>query len=130
LEDTTTPPITFFWSDVAREGRIVAPNHDADGDLVGVKVDKEKEQKEFRIALIGDSPVEGIGNKHHDTALSGETARAFAQKVVVGMKQKPHQHSTNKGDCYDSVRYWSYGKSGLTARGELRRRWCIISIVL
>lgn len=54
--------------------------------------------------LVGDSPVEGIGNDHHHHALGGQTARAFAKLVC-------------RDGGYDRVRYWSYGKSGLTARG-------------
>lgn len=115
------PPPPLSGVDFAKEGRMVAPNQeDGDGDdlLVDGNFDKEKKQKEFRIVLIGDSPVEGIGNTHHNIALSGETARAFAQKVVVGMQRRQQQlKTTNKGDCCYCVRYWSYGKSGLTARG-------------
>mmetsp|Transcript_9118 Transcript_9118/g.15496 ORF Transcript_9118/g.15496 Transcript_9118/m.15496 type:complete len:396 (-) Transcript_9118:27-1214(-) len=99
------PPPPLSGVDFVRDGRIVAPNHD--GELVDDNfVNKEKKQKEFRIALIGDSPVEGIGNTHHHLALSGSTAKAFAQTVTTN----------DEGDCYDCVRYWSYGKSGLTAR--------------
>lgn len=85
---------------------MVAPNQD--GDLVddSFVFDETKQLKEFRIVLIGDSPVEGIGNTHHRLALSGSTAKAFAQKVVT----------INNGESFDCVRYWSYGKSGLTAR--------------
>lgn len=60
---------------------------------------EENDAKEFRIVLIGDSPVEGIGNDSHDLALGGQTAKAFSKLL-----KRP-------------VRYWSYGKSGLTARG-------------
>lgn len=74
---------------------------------------------EFRLVLIGDSPVEGVGNATHNIALSGQTAKAFAQKGVVlggGLQQQNKQASSDYYD-YDCVRYWSYGKSGLTARG-------------
>jgi len=99
------PPPPLSGVDFVREGRTVAKNHD--GDLVDENyVWKEKKQKEFRIVLIGDSPVEGIGNTHHHLALSGSTAKAFAQTLTT----------IDEGDCYDCVRYWSYGKSGLTAR--------------
>ena len=99
------PPPPLSGVDFVREGRIVAPNHD--GELVDDNyVYKEKEHKEFRIVLIGDSPVEGIGNTHHHLALSGSTAKAFAQTLTTN----------DEHDCYDCVRYWSYGKSGLTAR--------------
>eukprot|EP00546_Thalassionema_frauenfeldii_P012007 CAMPEP_0178912996 /NCGR_PEP_ID=MMETSP0786-20121207/10588_1 /TAXON_ID=186022 /ORGANISM="Thalassionema frauenfeldii, Strain CCMP 1798" /LENGTH=324 /DNA_ID=CAMNT_0020585671 /DNA_START=78 /DNA_END=1052 /DNA_ORIENTATION=+ len=53
----------------------------------------------FNLVLIGDSPVEGVGNKTHSEALGGRTAQAFSN-----MLRKP-------------VRYWSFGKSGLTADG-------------
>ena len=99
------PPPPLSGVDFVRDGRIVAPNHD--GDLVDDNyVLEEKMQKEFRLVLIGDSPVEGIGNTHHHLALSGSTAKAFAQTLTTN----------DEGDCYDCVRYWSYGKSGLTAR--------------
>eukprot|EP00984_Skeletonema_dohrnii_P004700 scaffold1654_cov130-Skeletonema_dohrnii-CCMP3373.AAC.4 len=106
------PPPPLSGVDFVRDGRIVAPNRD--GELVDENfVYKEKEQKEFRMVLIGDSPVEGIGNTHHHLALSGSTAKAFAQKVVDIQQQ---QQKTDEHDCYDCVRYWSYGKSGLTTR--------------
>mmetsp|Transcript_18044 Transcript_18044/g.29552 ORF Transcript_18044/g.29552 Transcript_18044/m.29552 type:complete len:401 (-) Transcript_18044:185-1387(-) len=100
------PPPPLSGVDFVREGRMVAPNQD--GDLVddSFVFDETKQLKEFRIVLIGDSPVEGIGNTHHRLALSGSTAKAFAQKVVT----------INNGESFDCVRYWSYGKSGLTAR--------------
>jgi len=63
-----------------------------------------QKRKDFRLVLIGDSPVEGIGNKHHNHALGGQTAQAFANLVC------------SRGE-FDRVRYWSYGRSGLTARG-------------
>ena len=111
------PPPPFSGVDFIPEGRIVA--HNQDGDLVdhddtsSVIHDETKQPKEFRIVLIGDSPVEGIGNTNHHLALSGCTAKAFAQKVVVSSMK-----NSNNGEdyCYDCVRYWSYGKSGLTAR--------------
>lgn len=59
----------------------------------------ESSDSEFRLVLVGDSPVEGIGNKKHCEALGGQTALAFSNLLRR------------------SVRYWSYGKSGLTARG-------------
>eukprot|EP00985_Skeletonema_marinoi_P011528 scaffold5487_cov153-Skeletonema_marinoi.AAC.11 len=101
------PPPPLSGVDFVRDGRIVAPNND--GDLVDdnfLYKEKKKKQKEFRIVLIGDSPVEGIGNTHHHLALSGSTARAFAQTLTAN----------DEGDHYDCIRYWSYGKSGLTAR--------------
>jgi len=74
--------------------------------------------REFRLVLIGDSPVEGIGNSHHSVALSGRTAEAFAKLVCRSGRE--HDDRALKGKQYDSVRYWSYGKSGLTARGVNR----------
>jgi len=63
------------------------------------KLKNMREKEEICVMLIGDSPVEGIGNPTHDVALGGQTARAFSR-----LYHKP-------------VRYWSYGKSGLTTRG-------------
>ena len=54
---------------------------------------------EIRIIILGDSPVEGIGNKSHNEALGGQTAYSIMRTF-----RKP-------------VRYWSLGKSGLTANG-------------
>jgi len=55
--------------------------------------------KELRVILLGDSPVEGIGNETHQEALAGQTAKAISDRY----KQ--------------NVRFWSFGKSGLTAHG-------------
>ena len=99
-------------------------------------------RREFRLVLIGDSPVEGIGNAHHHHALGGRTAQAFAKLVCQrrtmnatttftnsnGGKEESRidlkcQHDDDDGrhdnndNKYDCVRYWSYGKSGLTAQG-------------
>jgi lysophospholipase L1-like esterase len=60
---------------------------------------QKNEKEEFRVLLLGDSPVEGIGNDSHHVAMGGQTAMSFSR-----MLQRP-------------VRYWSYGKSGLTAEG-------------
>lgn len=117
------PPPPFSGVNFVRGGRVVAPNqhgdlvdHDHDDDNFVTTTHeettkKQKQQKrnnEFRIVLIGDSPVEGIGNTHHHLALSGSTAKAFAQKVLS-------KNSKKENCCYDCVRYWAYGKSGLTA---------------
>lgn len=56
-------------------------------------------QDEICVILLGDSPVEGIGNTSHGVALGGQTAHALSRTFG-----KP-------------VRYWSLGKSGLTASG-------------
>lgn len=69
----------------------------------GLSPEQAGREREFRLVLIGDSPVEGIGNTRHEDALGGQTARAFGKSL----------HGTD----FDRVRYWSYGKSGLTARG-------------
>jgi lysophospholipase L1-like esterase len=58
-----------------------------------------KNAPEFRLVLLGDSPVEGIGNDSHAEALGGQTALEFSKLL-----KRP-------------VRYWSYGKTGLTAQG-------------
>jgi len=60
---------------------------------------EEDAKSEFRLVLVGDSPIEGIGNKEHLETLGGQTALAFSKLFRR------------------SVRYWSYGKCGLTARG-------------
>lgn len=57
------------------------------------------EDSEFRLLLLGDSPIEGIGNRTHEETLGGQTALAFSK--LLGKQ----------------VRYWNYGKSGLTAEG-------------
>ncbi|KAL7459097.1 hypothetical protein ACHAWC_010812 [Mediolabrus comicus] len=127
------PPPPLSGVDFPREGRrMVAaaatpPDQKSDDDLIKSKTSSSTtsttsttitKQKEFRLVLIGDSPVEGVGNANHNVALSGQTAKAFAQKVVVGggMQQQNKQASIDYYG-YDCVRYWSYGKSGLTARG-------------
>lgn len=124
------PPPPLSGVDFPREGRrMVAAatplDQIADDDLIKSETSSSTttitKQKEFRLVLIGDSPVEGVGNATHNVALSGQTAKAFAQKVVVaggggGMQQRKKQASSDHYN-YDCVRYWSYGKSGLTARG-------------
>lgn len=61
--------------------------------------DADAPKDEFHLVLIGDSPVEGIGHDCHSKTLGGCTALAFSQHL--------------KRD----VRFWSFGKSGLTAEG-------------
>lgn len=63
------------------------------------RANEDDADDEFRLVLLGDSPVEGIGNDEHEAALGGQTASAFARLL------------------HRPVRYWSYGKSGLTAGG-------------
>mmetsp|Transcript_25394 Transcript_25394/g.32022 ORF Transcript_25394/g.32022 Transcript_25394/m.32022 type:complete len:322 (-) Transcript_25394:34-999(-) len=70
----------------------------------GVRIDSNNndshlQSEEIRVILIGDSPVEGIGNETHRQAMGGQTAFA-----LMNLFKK-------------SVRYWSLGKSGLTAGG-------------
>lgn len=115
LKTPRLPPPPFSGEEFVREGRVVKvddveeENDDGDeekDDDIGVTTSSSNtSKKEFRLVLIGDSPVEGIGNNTHQKALSGRTARAFAKKLAC------------EGEEYDTVRYWSYGKSGLTARG-------------
>mmetsp|Transcript_8233 Transcript_8233/g.15391 ORF Transcript_8233/g.15391 Transcript_8233/m.15391 type:complete len:460 (+) Transcript_8233:74-1453(+) len=141
LKTPRLPPPPLSGVDFIREGRVMrddgnndnsasdddsdCDNYDFIGDVypsevLNVEVDTSQcnertsesnqnnithwKRKEFRLVLVGDSPVEGIGNTHHDHALGGQTARAFAQLVC-------------RQEGYDCVRYWSHGKSGLTARG-------------
>jgi hypothetical protein len=72
-----------------------------DGILVEYSYNSEDldEKDEFHLVMIGDSPVEGIGHDCHSKTLGGCAALAFSEHL----KQ--------------SVRFWSFGKSGLTAEG-------------
>ncbi|KAL7481147.1 hypothetical protein ACHAW6_006825 [Cyclotella cf. meneghiniana] len=83
------------------------------------KSDKRRRHpsNEFRLILIGDSPVEGIGNNHHSSALCGQTAKSFAKVVCRSGSIPSSPNTTHDNKRYDCVRYWSFGKSGLTARG-------------
>ena len=117
LKTPRLPPPPSSGEDFVREGRVVKVANDDEeesgdsgeekDDDIGVTTfsSNTTKQKEFRLVLVGDSPVEGIGNNTHHKALSGQTARAVAKKLACD------------GEEYDTVRYWSYGKSGLTARG-------------
>lgn len=82
------PPPDHSGHDFKKEGLLVS--YDYDGDLSSL---------EFRLVLLGDSPVEGIGNDHHAETLAGQTALQFSKRL-----RRP-------------VRYWAFGKSGLTAKG-------------
>jgi hypothetical protein len=99
------------------------PDQKSDDDLIKSETSSSTtsttitKRKEFRLVLIGDSPVEGVGNANHNVALSGQTAEAFAQKVLLGGGGMQQQKQASDHYDYDCVRYWSYGKSGLTARG-------------
>ncbi|KAL9185054.1 hypothetical protein ACHAXT_002831 [Thalassiosira profunda] len=112
LRTPRLPPPPLSGADFVRKGSVVevsGENKECAQDVSSTDDDAHvsriatPEQKEFRLVLVGDSPVEGIGNSHHEEALGGQTARAFA-KIV-----RPEGH--------DRVRYWAYGKCGLTARG-------------
>ena len=113
LKTPRLPPPPLSGVDFVRRGRVVKvggdddeSDDDVDHDLYStsnVMPNGNVGEREFRLVLIGDSPVEGIGNKHHKHALSGQTAIAFAKSL-----------SPKKFDC---VRYWSFGKCGLTASG-------------
>ncbi|KAL7471296.1 hypothetical protein ACHAXS_011607 [Conticribra weissflogii] len=86
---------------------------------------RKQNVKEFRLVLIGDSPVEGIGNSHHNVALGGRTAEAFAKLLCKSERKQSDRRVAADDDAveemqFDCVRYWSYGKSGLTARGVNR----------
>ena len=104
------PPPPFSGTDFPKEGLVV----EYDGDVNKVKAEGCPESTgnridEFRLVLIGDSPVEGIGNNEHMHALCGQTAEAFAKRVCKSSDGNQYR--------YDRVRYWSFGKSGLTAHG-------------
>jgi lysophospholipase L1-like esterase len=104
------PPPPSSGVDFPKDGIVVVSDDDEVDSDTHAAFDENcpdkatKKVNEFRLVLIGDSPVEGIGNNQHSTALCGETASAFARRVC------------HKGS-YDCVRYWSFGKSGLTAGG-------------
>ncbi len=80
------------------EDGLVAYYKDDEEESITESID-ENESSEFRLVLVGDSPVEGIGNVSHAESLGGRTAMEFSKSL-----KRP-------------VRYWSYGKSGLTAKG-------------
>lgn len=87
----------------------------SDGGHITDKNDVDAEERggnEVRVVLLGDSPVEGIGNETHAEALGGQTASA-----LMRMFGKP-------------VRYWSLGKSGLTAKGVEREMVPLMKKVL
>ena len=99
------PPPDKSGHDFERDGILVRCNNGNDNDGTNKdegnsgRINQDDSDKEFRLVLLGDSPVEGIGNDEHEVALGGQTASAFARVL-----NRP-------------VRYWSYGKSGLTAGG-------------
>lgn len=104
------PPPPLSGIDFPKDGIVVLGDGEAESDAHAASDEDcigytAKKGNEFRLALIGDSPVEGIGNNHHSSALCGETANAFAKRVC------------DQQGRYDCVRYWSFGKSGLTAAG-------------
>lgn len=75
-----------------------------EGISVGVDNDEESEhiKNEIKVALIGDSIIEGLGSNSHEETLGGQTAFA-----LMRLYRRP-------------VRYWSFGKAGLTA-GEVEK---------
>jgi len=87
------PPPDQSGHDFEEEGLVVRYSSDDSEESISSSA------LEFKLVLIGDSPVEGIGNDTHCKALGGQTALAFSKLL-----SRP-------------VRYWSYGKSGLTAKG-------------
>ena len=111
LKTPRLPPPPLSGTDFVREGIVVKVGNDdensdnhSEGDVLSdTNNDCNDGEKDFRLVLIGDSPVEGVGNAQHKHALGGETAHAFAKSLCP-----------NK---YSHVRYWSYGKCGLTVRG-------------
>lgn len=115
LRTPRLPPPPFSGVNFVKDGLVVTCDDKEvkpDGtSSIEPKADLDTSVKtnEFRMVLIGDSPVEGIGNDQHSSALCGQTAKAFANHVC--------KDTANNQRRYDHVRYWSYGKSGLTARG-------------
>ena len=116
------PPPPLSGLSFPRDGIIVKNEESFDSDqrvetggITSTSTDRQTENRnEFRLVLIGDSPVEGIGNNHHSSALCGQTAKAFA-KVVCPQKMGNDLKQNRYG--FDCVRYWSFGQSGLDARG-------------
>ena len=86
-----TPPNTGF--DFPKEGILV----EVDNDL-----GHEQTEIEIKVALIGDSIIEGLGSDSHEETIGGQTALA-----LMRLYHRP-------------VRYWSFGKAGLTA-GEIEK---------
>lgn len=83
--------------------KLTAPKHSGrffvdDGILVNHQ-EVICNNEEFQLILIGDSPIEGIGHDNHYDTVGGQTALAFSKALG-----RP-------------VRFWCYGKSGLTADG-------------
>jgi len=102
----TTPRLTpppLCGKNFEKDGLVVSDFDDdsgcGDSDDSNYHHTHFQNQNEIRVILLGDSPVEGIGNDSHDVALGGQTAYAISRTL-----RKP-------------VRYWSLGKSGLTAAG-------------
>ena len=89
------PPPDKSGHEFEEDGLVVCYYDDSNNNINCIN----PEVPEFHLVLIGDSPVEGIGNDTHCKALGGQTALAFSKLL-----RRP-------------VRYWSYGKSGLTAKG-------------
>jgi len=88
------PPPDNSGHDFEEDGLVVDFSGEYESDT-----ESEIDEETFNLVLLGDSPVEGIGNDTHCTAMGGKTALAFSEVL-----RRP-------------VRYWSYGKSGLTAEG-------------
>ena len=104
-------------NDSLRNGENDATSHDYVATCHTPDKRRRHQSNEFRLVLIGDSPVEGIGNNHHSSALCGQTAKAFAEVVCRSRSIRNHPNTPQDNKRYDCVRYWSFGKSGLTARG-------------
>ena len=102
LTDPHLPPPDKSGHDFVPEG-LVASYHDNVDDAENEERSNSNRSStsasEFRLVLLGDSTIEGVGIQYHAETMGGQTALAFSK-----MLQRP-------------VRYWSFGKSGLTARG-------------
>lgn len=108
------PPPPLSGLNFPRDGLVVKNEESIDdrrAETDGTSTNR-RHRNEFRLVLIGDSPVEGIGNNHHSSALCGQTAKAFAKAVC--RRSIGNDLEQNRYEC---VRYWSFGQSGLSASG-------------
>ena len=90
---------------------------------------RDNQENEFRLLLLGDSPVEGIGCTTHRGSFGGRTALSLSRylgdecdsdntKIGDG-KSNNDKNGRVSNDVNDGrpIRFWSIGKSGLTASG-------------
>ncbi len=95
-----SPPKTGH--EFCKEGILVEIDRRYRNKLGGNDLHNDGPNDEIHVAFIGDSIIAGLGSECHEASLGGQTASALAR-----LFKKP-------------VRYWSFGKAGLTA-GEIER---------